>query len=129
MNNAYQTYNEIEVSSEVLTASNHRMVQMLMEKCLQQIQLAKIAVANSDLQNKRKTIAKAGEIVSYLRDCLNFKEPEAQKLAELLDSLYDFMAKNFLQATLRNDISFLDQAHAVLSNIKEGWDGISPDKK
>lgn len=118
-------YSEVEVSSEVLTASAHRQVQMLMEKCLREIKEAKTAIKDANIQKKNKSITNAADIVNYLRVCLNFQDQHTKALAEQLDSLYAFMTKNFLQATLYQDQTYLDQAQTVLQNIKEGWDGIA----
>ena len=122
-------YSEVEISSEVLTASGHRQVQMLMEKCLREITEAKTAIKDANIQKKNKAIASAADIVSYLRVCLNFEDQRAETLAAQLDSLYAFMTKNFLQATLYQDQAYLDQAQTVLLNIKEGWDGIASESK
>jgi len=127
MSHSSQVYSEIEVSSEALTASRHRLVQMLLEKCLQQIESAKKAILNNDIQKRHHTISKSTEIISYLRICLNFQDKQAKEMVQLLDSLYEFLEKNLLYATLKSDVVYLDQAREVLQNIKTGWDGVLPE--
>jgi len=123
-----QLYSEVQVNSEVLGASSYRMVQMLMEKCVKQIKEAKKAIANKNIRQKHKAITNASDIVSYLRMCLNFRDERTHAIADQLNSLYEFMVKNLLQATLHDDEIYLDQAETVLQNIKEGWDGIAESK-
>ncbi len=129
MKSSSQLYSEVEISSEVLGASAHRRVQMLIDKCFQAVKDAKNAIANSDIQKKQQAITNASEIVSYLRVCLNFQDKRAEALANQLDALYEMMQKNFLQATLYNDEKYLEQTQIMLQNIKEGWDGIAAEAK
>lgn len=125
MSNASKLYREIEVNSEALAASPHRLVQMLLEKCVQQIHLAKTHIANNDVKLKHRTIARASEIVDYLRLCLNFEDKRTEKLAKQLDELYQFLERSLLLATLEDNADYLEKAKLVLGNIKEGWDGIT----
>lgn len=131
MNTAFQTYNEIELSTDVMTASSHRLIQLLFNKCLQNMELAKIYIEKKDILKKCQSISKAMYIINYLRACLNFKDKTAYELSTLLDSIYKFIEKELLEANLRNDIDFLNRAINLLSTIKAGWDGIASlaDKK
>ena len=95
-----------------------------MEKCLQHMETAKFCIINKDISKKHQTIAKALDIINYLRLCLNFKNEQALALSEQLDALYAFMGSNLLKANLKNDIDYIDQAHNALATIKEGWDGV-----
>lgn len=121
----HQVYSDIELSTEISTASGHRLIQMLFDACLQQIRMGKVYIAEKNIQKKYASLSMAKDIVIYLRACLNFEDAEAKELCALLDSLYNFLEKNILQAALQNDVSFLDEAETVLSNIKSGWDGIA----
>lgn len=125
MGNPQNLYSDIELTTEVMDASKHRLIQLLYEKCLQQISFAKNAIVDKDIKRRHQTIAKAGDIVHYLRTCLNFKDDQTKELSSLLDINYVFVEKCLLKATLKNDIEPLDQAHLVLSTIKSGWDGIA----
>lgn len=118
-------YNQIELESEVMSASRHRLVQLLLNKCLQQINLAKDHMSAKEVSGKNHCISRANEIVGYLRTTLNFEHEEARKLSELLDSLYARVEKNFFFATLENDEKYLNQAYVIMKSVKDGWDGIS----
>ncbi|RDI39952.1 flagellar export chaperone FliS [Aquicella lusitana] len=124
MNTSPAIYSEIEITTEVMSASRHRLIQMLFEKCLQQIQLAKAFVSSNEMDNRNNCIKKANEIILYLRACLNFQEKSAVDLANLLDSNYVFIEKCLLNAMLKNDEAYLDIALIVINNIKSGWDEI-----
>lgn len=126
MQSTPQLYSDIELTSEISTASDHRLIQLLLDKCLQHIRLSKIYIVEKDITKKYHAINKAKDIVVYLRSCLNFENENAKELADLLDSLYQFLEISMLKAALKNDVTYLEQAEAVLFNIKSGWDGIAP---
>ncbi len=131
MNAAYHAYNDIELSTDVMTASSHRLIQILINKCLQNMELAKIYIEKKDVIKKCQSISKAMYIINYLRACLNFKDKTTYELSTLLDSIYKFIEKELLDANMYNDFDHLNQAISLLTTIKSGWDGIGPmiDKK
>ena len=125
MNNLSQLYRDIEIDTEVMAASPHRLIQMMINKCLQQVQLAKLFILNKDVKQKQRVIANANAIVDYLRLCLNVEDEKSKALALQLDSLYNFLEKSLIYASLEHNVEYSDMACLVLSNIKEGWDGIA----
>jgi flagellar protein FliS len=125
MINAKDAYADIELSTDVLSASNHRLIQLLLDKCTSHIESSKKYISNNDIAKKAKAIEKALAILSYLRICLNHDNEQTKKLSELLDSLYAYSQNNLVQANIKNDVKYLNEAHHVMVNIKSGWDGIS----
>lgn len=118
-------YEDIELTTEVMTASNHKLIELLINKCLQEMNLAQMYIEANDNQKKLKSISKSMDIIGYLRMCLKFDDKKAHEMATLLDAIYDYLERTLLQANITNDTKFLDEAKKILSNIKEGWDGIS----
>lgn len=125
MKKSLTDYNDIQVETDVMSASNYRLIQLLMEKCLQHIAAAKIHMDSNDLMQKHTAIKKSLDILDYLRICLNFKEPKAHEISSQLDALYAYLEKNLVQANIDNNVTYLDEATQLLSTIKEGWDGIA----
>jgi flagellar secretion chaperone FliS len=121
----HQLYKDIEVSSEVLVSSQHRQIQLLFEKCIQQIESARHAMLNREFANKHLAIGKATEILKYLRMCLNFNDQRTISMSNQLDELYAHVTQCLLTANLNNDPKFIDQALRCLTMVKEGWDQIS----
>lgn len=120
-----EEYRDIELNTEIMTASKHRQIQMLFDKCFQQIYSAKIFLAENNVSKKLKSVANALDIIGYLRCCLNFTDPKALEMSNLLNSLYAYSEKKLVLGNLKNDPTFFDQALSVLSEIKTGWDGIA----
>lgn len=117
-------YAEVETTTDVMSASGHRLIQLMIDKCLQHIEISRSCMLAGDIQKKCQTIAKALDIVEYLRICLNHNDERTKKLSALLDSLYAYLQKNLVQANVKNDIHYLDEAKKILGTVKEGWDGI-----
>lgn len=124
MTNSSALYTDIELSTEVMSASGHRLIQMLLEKCLQQINVAKSAIENKNIAKRNQAISRANDIVTYLAMCLNFQDEQTREIASLLATNYSIVEKCLLNAMLKNDIGYLDIGHTVIANIKEGWDQI-----
>lgn len=129
MTNSPTLYTDIELSTEIMSASGHRLVQMLLEKTLQQIQTAKNGIEKRETEVRNQSISKANEIVTYLAMCLNFKDESAKELSNLLLTNYSIVEKCLLNAMLKNDVGYLDIATTVISNIKSGWDQIENEVK
>lgn len=125
MKNFGQAYSEIGIESDVMSASSHRLIQLLLDKCLQHIEVSKTYIMANDISSKSQSISKALAITEYLRLCLNHTDEEVKKLSELLDSLYSYMQKNLVQANMKNDVQCLEEAKKVIREVKEGWDGIA----
>lgn len=124
MVNSPSIYSDIELSTEVMSASKHRLIQLLFEKFLVHIQTAKKFMQENDILNRNNAISKANDIITYLRSCLNFDDAETKKMSEQLDSTYVIVQKCLLNAMLKNDIEYLELASTMVNNVKSGWDEI-----
>ena len=120
---ALAQYQRIDVSSAVESASPHRLVQMLMQGCLQRVAEAKGALARGDAAARGVAIGKAIDIVIGLQTALN--KDVASDLPQQLDALYDYMQARLLQANAQGDAALLDEVGGLMRSIKEGWDGIA----
>lgn len=125
MINSSEVYQDIGLSTDVMSASSHRLIQLLMDKCLYHIRNAKIFITQENISKKHFAISKAKDIVSYLRACLNVENADTQELTKLLDVVYAFIEKSLLNATLHNEVTYLEQSDQVLSTVKSGWDGMT----
>lgn len=116
-------YRDVEVSTEVNSATPHRLIQMLFDRCLQLIYQAKHYAETNDIINRNKCIVGSCAIVNHLRDRLHYDE-QTTKLSELLNMNYVLMEKCLLNAMLKNDADYLNIAAIIVTDIKSGWDQI-----
>lgn len=119
---ALSQYQQVKTTGSVEGASPHRLIQMLMQGCLQRIAEAKVAIRRKDIAAKCTAIGKAINIVAGLQGSLNMKVPS--DLPKKLDALYDYMQRRLLEANLKNNEAALDEVADLMRKIKEGWDGI-----
>lgn len=124
MNTTYKMYDEIGLTTDVDNASNHKLIQLLFDKCLQNIEQAKHAMTAKDIIKKCYFISKAMYIINYLRSCLNLKDKNAMELSTLLRSIYIYIETQLLDANRYNLIEHLNEASKTLTTIKSGWDAI-----
>ena len=116
-------YLELDTQSRVESASPHRLIQLLMERSLAKIGLAKTHLENRNLEEKGGSIGDAIEIINGLQASLNHKADE--RLSGNFDALYGYMMRRLLEANLYNDAGALDEVAGLMREIKEAWDAIA----
>lgn len=123
MYNGLKQYQNIDLESQVLSASPHKLIQMLLDGCLQRISIAKIHIQNGNIPEKIKMITKAIDIVVALR--CNLADIDNNEVSKQLFSLYEFVENHLIFANLKNSIEKLDEAYHIINTIKSGWDAIA----
>ena len=119
----HSAYRAIDIETDVMTASAHRLVQLLFNRCLEHIQNAKRQIEENQLMEKCTSISKATDILEYLRLCLNLEDEKTRTISVTLDQLYLYIERILLMANVNNNTQYLNEALKLLANIKEGWDG------
>lgn len=122
---ALKEYSQVGVHSGVVSASPHRLIQMLMEGALEKIAAAKGAIARRDIPTKGAQITWAISIIDGLRMSLDMNA--GGEIAQNLDRLYDYMTRRLLEANLKTEPAYLDEVAKLLKEIKSAWDAIPAD--
>jgi flagellar protein FliS len=122
---ALSQYQQVNTAALIESASPHKLIQMLMQGCLQRLAEAKGALQRKDVPAKGLAISKAIDIIGGLKSSLN-KEVAGTALPQQLDSLYEYMQQRLLEANIKNDSAMLDEVAGLMRTVKEGWDGIEP---
>jgi flagellar protein FliS len=115
-------YEQISDHDDIMAASPHRLIQMLMEGFLEKTALAKAYMASKHIAEKGETIGKAIAILNGLQASLNLEA--GGQVAENLNNLYGYMSGRMVDANLRNDANILDEAAGLMTEIKAGWDNM-----
>ena len=116
-------YKQIDTAAHVGEASPHRLIQLMMERALAKIGLARTQMGEGRIEEKGKNIGDAIAIINGLQASLNHKADE--RLSENFDALYAYMMRVLLEANLSNDDGKLDEVAGLLREIKEAWDAIA----
>ncbi len=118
-----KAYQQIDVRSEVEEASPHRLIQLMMERVLTKLVVARGYMQRNAVAEKGSNISAAIGIISGLQVSLNHK-PNA-RLSGNFDALYDYMTRRLLQANMQNDIALIDEVAGLMREVKEAWDAIA----
>ena len=122
---AMNRYKSISLKSGDERASQHKLIDMLLEGAAKKISEAKAAMLGGEIALKGEAIGKAIAIVEYLRVSLDLGIDAA--FSEQLGELYRYIETRLLAANLKNDTEALDEAQALLRELSAGWAGI-PDE-
>ncbi len=120
---AVKQYQSIATQSRVADASPHRLIQLMMERALAKIDLAKTQMQEGRIAEKGNNISDAISIINGLQASLNHSAD--QRLSENFDALYAYMMRRLLEANLHNDRSMLSEVANLLRELKEAWDAIA----
>lgn len=115
-------YQKVNVTSEVLDADPHRLIQLLMEAALTRMAQAKGAIQRKDMQEKASLLGRVNEIIQTLKSSLD--HAQGGELAGNLDRLYDYMVRRILEASGQNSTDMIDEVMGLMLEVKTGWDGI-----
>ena len=115
-----QAYAQIGVESAVMSASQQQLVTMLFDGVLSALVRARLFMQDNNQQGKGVSLSKAINIIENgLRVSLD--EESKDELTQNLIALYSYMVRRLLQANLRNDISAVEEAEALMRNIADAW--------
>ncbi|WP_170800071.1 flagellar export chaperone FliS [Stutzerimonas stutzeri] len=120
---AMKQYQSVNTNAQLVDASPHRLIQMLMEGGLARLAQARGAMERGDVALKGSLLGKAVDIVGGLREALN--QEAGGEVAANLDKLYAYMSSRLLEANLKNDLTIIDEVAGLLREVKAGWDGIA----
>lgn len=115
-------YQQVNVTSEVLDADPHRLIQLLMEAALTRMAQTKGAIQRDDMQEKASLLGRVNEIIQTLQSSLDHNQ--GGDLAGNLDRLYDYMIRRLLEASGQNSTDMIDEVMGLMLEVKTGWDGI-----
>ncbi len=124
-NEAARQYQQLDTHSNVENATPHRLIQMMMERAITKIGIARRHLERKEVSDKGRNISDAISIINGLQASLNHKADA--KMSENFDALYAYMMRRLLEANLHNDPGILDEVTGLLRELKEAWDAIAPE--
>lgn len=119
---AMREYQEISTKLQIEEASPHRLIQLMMERVLAKIAMARGFMDQDDVSRKGEMIGDAISIINGLQVSLNHDADK--RMASNFDALYDYMTRRLLQANLDSDPEILREVSGLMGELKEAWDAI-----
>ncbi len=118
-------YATVGLETGVAAASPHKLVVMLYDGAMVSILSGISNMKAGNIPAKGAAISKAINIIDNgLRAALDKKV--GGEIAQNLDALYEYISARLLKANLSNDPAILEEAHALLSELREAWNAIDP---
>ncbi len=115
---AYTTQN---LQAEMAVADPYRVIQLMMQGCIERLAQAKGAIERKDFEGKSIAISKCMALINGLQDALDLSYG---KVPEDLFALYDYMKQRLLDAGLNMAVAPLEEVGQLMLTIKSGWDSI-----
>ncbi|NLC18956.1 MAG: flagellar export chaperone FliS [Clostridiales bacterium] len=112
-NNAASAYND----SKVMTATPAELTLMLYEGAIKFCNIAIMAIEKNDMQKANLNIIKAENIILELRSTLDMKYPVSMQL----DSIYDFINRNLIEANIKKDKSKIEEVLGLIRELRDTW--------
>ncbi len=119
---AARQYEQIATRGKIADASPPRLIQLMMERALAKIGLARSQIREGRIQEKGNNISDAIGIINGLQASLNHDVDT--RLAGNFDALYEYMMRQLLAANLHDDDGKLVEVAGLLGELKEAWDAI-----
>ncbi|MBS0317213.1 MAG: flagellar export chaperone FliS [Proteobacteria bacterium] len=113
-------YQQVDISSQVLSASPHRLVTMLYDGLLEALNRARGALQRQDIPGKADAISRAARIVDEGLKA-GIVNPDGSELAANLHALYVYISMRLTQANLRNDDQVLQECIRLIAPLREAW--------
>jgi flagellar protein FliS len=119
---AMSAYSNTQIHSGIMDASPHKLTAMLLSGAVDRVNVARGAIEKGDVARRGEMLGKTISILAQLQADLDMSQ--GGEIAQNLEALYDYMIRGLIDANRENDAKKLDEAQALLSEVKAGWDGI-----
>lgn len=119
INNALAVYGQMTYGSAVEYSSPAELLNLLFNGLTDSLIDAQRYLAEKDFARKGVAISKAQNILTALRDTLDFKA--SGELADNLDELYDYCFRTLSKAHIKNNAAMLEEVHDLLSSLRTAW--------
>lgn len=122
-----QQYANNYVETVASEASPHKLVEMLYEGCLKNLNLTKVFIEQKNYQKKSEHANKALAILNALRSGVDIES--GKDVGENLYALYDYCYRKVFEASTHNDVETIDEVIEHIRSLDEAWKGMPDNLK
>lgn len=116
MNANAQAYNQYKKTS-IETVAPEKLLLMLFDGAFRNINNAKKAITEGDINRAHQEIVKTEDIIIELMTSLNMD----YEISVSLLALYEYLLHQLTQANFKKDISLLDEVQGFVSELRDTW--------
>lgn len=121
--NGYAQYKEMDLASRTASASPLDLVLVLYTGLMDELERAKSHIENRRYERKAQSINKCIDILNALTSSLEFENGGDMVLN--LARLYDHCVYQLYEASGQLSTERIDEVVVILSNLREGWEGLA----
>jgi len=118
-NNFAKAYSNTAVESAVSEATPHKLVELLYEGALKNLNLGKIFIQQKNYEKKAEHLNKALSIIAALQAGVDLDK--GKDAAENFANLYRYCYEQVFKASSKNDVSLIDEVIELIKPIAEAW--------
>jgi len=104
-------------TQQIMTASPQELTLMLYNGAIRFVTESIQAIERKDIPKAHETNIKAQNIVREFMNTLDMQ----YEVSEGLDKLYDYIEYRLIQANIKKDISQLEEAKGMLTELRDTW--------
>jgi flagellar secretion chaperone FliS len=114
-----KAYKKVNIESTIMSSEPHQIVLMMFDGALQSLAIAKGAIERKDFELKSKSVSKFVNIVSALRNSLDFdSEPT---VSQRFDDLYIYCLDVINEVSLSMEASRIIEIIELLKPLRNAW--------
>ena len=118
-NSGVDAYQQTNIEARAATADPHKLVVMLIEGFLDEMERAQGHIKGQRFEHKGKSISKCMDILAGLDSALDVEQ--GGEVAENLHNLYEYCALTLYKVSINNEVEQLSSVFTVMENLRQGW--------
>ncbi len=107
------------IETAVSEATPHKLVEMLYDGAIKNMNLAKVFIEHKNLEKKSEHINKALSIINALRTAVDIEK--GGEVASNLYDLYDYCYRRLFTASVKNDAALVDEVLEHIVSVSQAW--------
>ncbi len=121
----FDAYQETNTEAQAATADPHKLVVMLIDGLLDEIDRVEGHIQGRRYEHKGRSVSKCLDILAGLDAALDIEQ--GGDVAVNLHNLYEYCANTIYQVSISNDLEQLSSVKNVMTNLREGWEHMGRD--
>lgn len=122
LNDGFSAYKSTSVDAKAASADIHKLVLMLFDGFSDELEKVTGHIKQKRHDKKAESIEKLMRILGGLEASLDLEK--GGEVAQNMQNLYQHCGQALLQASIKNDLSYIDSTRVVMNNLQEGWQGL-----
>jgi flagellar secretion chaperone FliS len=118
---SYATQSSSYREMEIHAASPHKLVVIVFEQLVVNLERARIAMERNDVELRVKSLGRARDIVTELLGTLDFEQ--GGRIAVELADLYQYMLYELVDVGMRGDLYTMRKLVSIATQLRDGFVG------